>query len=199
MRAQVLRKERWMTLPVVLLVTLLMAGCATSVAPRYYRLAPLADPAVVEPATVRAVIVGPFQLAEYLARPQLVSRDGMNGLDMSDFERWAEPLDANFQAVVAANVGRLIGSDQVLEYPAQSILKPERRVTGRILQFDVDAAGVAVLVVQWGIMDGVGLSSTPGRVSRYEARASGTSTAARVAALNDTVTAFSADVAAACR
>ena len=186
--------------PAALLLTLFVAGCATSTAPRYYRLAALAEPAAAAPVgTGRAVIVGPFQLAEYLARPQMVSRDGPNGLVISEFERWAEPLDTNFQSAVAANVGRLIGSDQVLEYPAQSILKPERRVTGRILQLDVDSTGLAVLAVQWGVMDGVGLPSMPGRVSRYEARADNASTAARIAAINATVTAFSADVAAACR
>lgn len=183
--------------PVACLMTLVIAGCTTSMAPRYYRLAALAEPVAVAPDTARAVIVGPFQLAEYLARPQIVGRDGANGLVISEYERWAEPLDTNFQAVVAANVGRLIGSVQVLEYPAQSILKPERRVTGRILQLDVDSGGLAVLAVQWGVMDGAGLPSLPGRVSRYEARASGPSTAARVAAINATVTAFSADVASA--
>ncbi|MDP2326176.1 MAG: PqiC family protein, partial [Gammaproteobacteria bacterium] len=144
-------------------------------------------------------IIGPFQLAEYLDRPQIVMRDGANGMTMADYERWAEPLDANFQAVVTANVGRLLGSDRVLEFPAQTILKADRRVTGRVSRLDVDAGGLAVLEVQWGVLDGTGAVSRPGRVSRYEARATGEGAAARVAALNATVTAFSADLAVAVR
>ena len=126
-----------------------------------------------------------------------MTRSGPNGVTVADYERWAEPLDANFQAVVAANVGRLLGSDQVLEFPAQTIVKAGRRVTGRVLRLDVDAAGLAVLEVQWGVLDGAGAVSLPGRVSRYEAPSDGRDAAARVAALNATVTAFSADVAAA--
>lgn len=184
-------------LPAVVLLALLAGACATSPAPRYFRLAALAVPAEAASPAGTAVIIGPFQLADYLDRPQLVTRDGPNGVTVAGFERWAEPLDANFQAVVAANVGRLTGSDQVLEFPAQAITQAGRRVTGRILRLDVDAAGLAVLEVQWGVLDGAGAMARPGRVSRYEARSDGADAAARVAAMNATVTAFSADVAAA--
>lgn len=180
-------------------LALLVAACASSPSPRYFRLAALAEPAAAASPAGAAVIIGPFQLADYLDRPQLVTRDGPNGVTVADYERWAEPLDANFQAVVAANVGRLLGSDQVLQFPAQAIARAARRVTGRVLQLDVDAAGLAVLEVQWGVLDGAGAMLQPGRVSRYEARATGTAAAARVAAMNATVTAFSVEVAAAAR
>jgi uncharacterized lipoprotein YmbA len=143
------------------------------------------------------VVIGPFQLADYLDRPQIVTLDGANELTIADYERWAEPLDANFQSVVATNVGRLLGSDRVLEYPAQAILKPDRRVTGRVLRLDVDAAGLAVLEVQWGVVDGANVVAAAGRRSRYEAQAGDAAYAARVAAMNATVAQFSVDVAAA--
>lgn len=171
------------------------AACASSPAPRYFRLAPLAEPATGT--SSRAVIIGPFQLADYLDRPQIVTRDGANAMTLADFARWAEPLDANFQAVVAANVGRLLGSDRVLEFPAQTILKPDRRVTGRVSWLDVDAAGLAVLEVQWGVLDAGNAVATPGRRSRYEAQAPDKGYAARVAAMNAAVARFSEDVAAA--
>jgi hypothetical protein len=189
-----------------MLVTLaVLAACASSPPPRYYRLVAEAVPPPASAAGARAadpdagVVVGPFDLAEYLDRPQLVTRDAANGVAIAGYERWAEPLDANFQAVVAANVGRLLGSDRVLEFPAQSILRAGRRVTGRVLQFDVDGSGRAVLEVQWGVVDGAGVLVRPGRVSRHEAQAGGRDAAARVAALNATVTAFSEEVAAALR
>lgn len=190
--------RNWPAVPLIA-TALLVAGCASSPAPQYFRLGAAAAPTgVASPAGV-SVVIGPFQLADYLDRPQLVTREGPNGVSVAQYERWAEPLDANFQAVVAANVGRLLGSDQVLEFPAQNILKADRRVMGRVLQLDVDGAGLAVLEVQWGVLDGAGAAARPGRVSRYEARSAGRTAAARVAALTDTVTAFSADVAAAVR
>jgi uncharacterized protein len=181
----------------MLLGVLLVAGCASSPAPRYYRLLAQAEPAPA--AAGPAVIIGPFQLAEYLDRPQIVAQGDGNRVSIDDYARWAEPLDANLQAVVAANVGRLLGSDQVLEFPAQAILKDARRVSGRVVRFDVDAAGEAVLEVQWGIINAAGALLQPGRVSRHTALAAGSSTSARVGALNATVTAFSAEVAAALR
>jgi uncharacterized protein len=185
----------------VIALAALTLACASSPAPRYFRLTALAEPAetVTSGASTRAVIIGPFQLAEYLDRPQIVTRDEANGVTVADFERWAEPLDANFQAVVTANVGRLLGSDRVLEHPAQTILKSERRVTGRISRLDVDAEGLAVLEVQWGVLAGDGALAEPGRRSRYEARAADDTYPARVAAMNATVTAFSTDVASAVR
>ncbi len=173
------------------------AGCATSPAPRYFRLAPEAQAGAVTQA--RAVIIGPFQLAEYLDRPQIVTRDRANAVKLAELERWAEPLDANFQGVVAANVGRLLGSDRVLEFPAQAIVRPERRVTGRVSQLDVDAGGLAVLEVQWGVLDGDGAVREPGRRSRYEVKAAATDYASAVAAMNTAVAKFSEDVAAAVR
>jgi uncharacterized lipoprotein YmbA len=181
----------------LLVAVTLAAGCASSPQPRYYRLVAQAVPAT--PAAGPAVIVGPFQLAEYLARPQIVAQGDGNRVAINDFDRWAEPLDANFQAVVAANVGRLLGSDQVLEFPAQTILKDARRVSGRVVRFDVDGSGEAVLEVQWGINDADGTIQAGGRLSRYTARASGDSMDARVAALNAAIGDFSADVAAALR
>ena len=179
----------------LMLAMALAAACATSPQPRYYRLLAQAAPAAA--ADGPAVIVGPFQLAEYLARPQIVARTGANRVAIDDFERWAEPLQANFQSVVAANVGRLLGSDRVLEFPAQTILKGAQRVSGRVVRFDVDGSGEAVLEVQWGITDAAGGVQARGRVARYTALASGDTMDARVAALNATVGDFSADVAAA--
>lgn len=176
---------------------LLVAGCASSPAPRYYRLEPVAA-AAGEP-SARTVVVGPFEVADYLDRPQIVTRGAGGEVLVADYERWAEPLESGFQAAVTANVGRLLGSDRVLEFPAQAILKPERRVTGRVARLDVDAAGLAVLEVQWGVIGADGAVADPGRRSRYEARAEGRGYAARVAALNAVVGRFSSDVAAAVR
>lgn len=183
-------------LPALLLIFLTagLPGCATSPEPRYFRLTPEAAPA--RAASTRAVIIGPFQLAEYLDRPQIVSRDSANQVIVAEYERWAEPLDSNFQEVVAANVSSLLGSDHVLEFPAQTILKPDSRVSGRVSRMDVNNEGLAVLEVQWGVLNADGSVAQEGRRSRYEANAADGSYAARVRAINSTVARFSEDIAA---
>lgn len=179
-----------------LVAALVASACASSPAPSFYHLAPLAIEATQS--SDRSVIVGPFELAEYLDRPQIVTRAGASSMKVADFERWAEPLDTNLQAVVASNVGRLIGSDHVLEFPAQAILKPDRRVSGRVARLDVEA-GTAVLEVQWGVLNGDGSVAQPGRRSRYEAKVAGAGYGAMVAAMNEAVEKFSEDVAGAVR
>lgn len=186
--------HRWL----VTALTLVLAACASSPAPRYFRLTP-AEAEAAPASGVAPVVVGPFEFPEYLDRPQLVTRQPPNGLLIADYERWAEPLSANFQSVVAATTASLLGSDQVLEFPAGSIVAGARRVTGRVLTFDVDTGGRAVLEVQWAVVEATGAPLRPARVSRHEARATGREADARVAALNATVDAFSAEVAAALR
>lgn len=175
----------------------LLPGCASTPAPRFYRLEPVAVPG--DQVSARTVVIGPFTVADYLDRPQIVSRGAGGAVVLADFERWAEPLDSGFQSAVATNVTRLLGSDRVLEFPAQAILRPERRVTGRVSRLDVDDAGAAVLEVQWGVIGADGAVADAGRRSRYEAQAAGGGYPARVAALSSVVAAFSADVAAAVR
>jgi uncharacterized lipoprotein YmbA len=182
-----------------LVAALALSACASSPAPRFYRLAPMSTTAApAARSSDRSVIIGPFELAEYLARPQIVTRDGASAVTVAHFQRWAEPLDASLQGIVAANVGHLIGSDHVLEFPAQTILKPDRRVTGRVARLDVEA-GTAVLEVQWGVLNGDGSVAQPGRRSHYEAKVAGEGYAAMVAAMSETVAKFSEDVATAVR
>jgi uncharacterized lipoprotein YmbA len=177
----------------------LAAGCASSTPPRYYRLEPVAVAAAAA-ASDRAVVVGPFLVADYLDRPQFVTRGAGGEVIVPDGERWAEPLESGFQSALTANVARLLGSERVLEFPAQAILKPDSRVTGRVSRLDVDSTGLAVLEVQWGVIGRDGGVADSGRRSRYEAQAAGAGGyAARVAALNAVIASFSADVAAAVR
>jgi uncharacterized lipoprotein YmbA len=185
-------------IPLGATVMMLMAGCASSPPVRHYGLTPLATSSGAT-ADERTVVVGPFRLAEYLDRPQIVTRDAGNGITIAEFERWAEPLDAGFQRVVTANLTELLGSTRVLEFPAQAIATPEVRLSGRIARFDVDAEGRAILEVQWGTADAEGKHLSAGKRSRYQAQAAGSDYTARVAALNDTVLQFSQDVAGAMR
>ena len=74
-------------------LALLAAGCATSPAPGYFRLEVPADPpapatpdatqGLTQATSDHAVIIGPFGLAQYLDRPQIVTRNGANGITVS--------------------------------------------------------------------------------------------------------------------
>src|SRR5262245_9638167 len=51
--------------------------------------------------------VGPLRLPGYLERREIVTRVGQSQLDVSQKDRWAEPLDENLSHVLAQNLSVL--------------------------------------------------------------------------------------------
>jgi uncharacterized lipoprotein YmbA len=77
-------------------------------------------------------------------------------------------------------------------------IRVDMRVIGRVFRFDTNAAGLAVLDVQWAAGDGKGENIVEPRRLHYEAQASDPQDYdAIVLALNETLDAFSRDMAAA--
>jgi uncharacterized lipoprotein YmbA len=97
--------------------------------------------------------VGPVDLAEYLNRPQIVTRVSNSEIHLSEFNRWAESLEENFSNVLAENLSVLLSSDKVLTYPWIGNLEVKRQVRVKILQFDSLPDGEVLLKVLWGLKD----------------------------------------------
>ena len=181
----------------LLLLALVIKGCATSSAPSYYTLTPTAASTTSEDSAI-AVGIGPFELPGYLDRPQIVTPSAGVTLTVEEFHRWAEPLENIFVRTLAANISRHLGSDAVYEYPYHRNIKTSNHVGGNVQRFDVNTDGLAILEVQWAIFDRNRKVVHAGKRTRYEAVATDTrSFAARADALSATLERFSADIAAA--
>lgn len=177
---------------------LLASGCATSSpAMRHYLLTPVTEGAMPDTRLdERSILVGPLQLPGYLDRPQLVTRMPDGRLALHEYERWAEPLDTLLVRTLAESLARLTGSQRIVTFPQASRTAADLRISGRIIRFDVDASGLAVLQVQWTIQDSGGEFRQPVRSTEFRAQASGDDAPARVAALSDTLGQFAASLAA---
>ena len=186
--------ESWRTWAWVLLLLTSLGGCATSPAVRFFGLTPVEAPSAQADAGV-IVGIGPLSVADYLNRPQIVSRSRAPELKVDEFNRWAEPLDEAIPRVVTLNVSRLTKQSAVIQLPTVSSLRPAYRVVGSVARFDVDAAGLAVLEVQWGVDDLDQLVSGPhsARYARQAARPGEPDS--EVAALNELLAEFSGDIA----
>lgn len=183
--------------PGLVVVLLLLAGCGSSPPVRYFSLDPVLEAAVADSETRTIVGVGQLRTPNFLFRSQMVTRTSGGELIVHDFHRWSEPLDQAIHRVVAANVDALLDDATVIAFPYESHVRAERRIYGSVERFDVDTAGQAVLVVQWGIVDQAGATLTAPHRTRYEARTDGSDDpAAAVAALNRVLAAFSRDIAA---
>ena len=84
--------------------------------------------------------VGPVRLPGYLDRREILTRVAQSRLDVSQNDRWAEPLDENFTHVLAQNLSVLLGSDGVISYPWPIAKGPDYRVTVEVLQFECNSA-----------------------------------------------------------
>lgn len=190
----------------ILFATLVLTAAACSLNPKqdpsqFYLLTSAADatPAgrVPGPATGDLVVgLGPVTFPAYLDRPQMVTRLSQNQVSLSEQERWAESLSANFTSVLAKDLEGALGARRVLVYPWFGSASPRRAVEVVVIRFERDASGSAELRCQWSITGPDGKLITR-REATYRQPASDATTAASVAALSRTIQDLSADIAAA--
>jgi uncharacterized lipoprotein YmbA len=139
--------------------------------------------------------VGPVRLPGYLDRREILTRVTQSRLDVSQNDRWAEPLDENFTHVLAQNLSVLLGSDGVISYPWPIAKGPDYRVTVEVLQFECNSALEAQLSARWWVTDRNGTGALEPKESRLTRAATDRSTDASVAALSETVADLSRQIA----
>jgi len=180
----------------------LTAGCSiTSPRPdlsQYYVLTAIVPPSST-PISRRppSIGLGPINLPGYLDHNEIVTRVGANQLDLSPTDRWAEPLDQNFKNVIARNLGELVGTDQIVQFPWFSNAKLDYKIELNVSRFDADKSGVVTLNAKWIIRDPRSSRILLVRESALTQQASSTSTAAEVAALSQTLGSLSQAIASA--
>jgi len=178
-------------------IVLLLAGCGSSPPVRFYSLQPLDLDYQADTNDAVVMYLGPLRVPEYVARTQIVTRGDGAEMIVDDYHRWAEPLDDAIPRIVAVNVDNLVDGVIVVAFPSGNLVEADYRLQGSIVRFDADAAGRALLIVQWSIATPGGDLLVPPRRSRYEARVLRTGDPGAVAtALNDTVAQFSRAIAA---
>lgn len=191
--------KRFPTLfPIALL--LLAAGCG-STPTRFYTLAPLAEGqhSNQDTATGPTVGVGPVELPKALDRPQIVTRRSQNEFDLGEFDHWAEPLAENFSQVLAENLRLALPAKRVAAYPWDRSTKVDYQVVVKVLRFDRDVGGDAVLQAHWSIRSPAGDHELLAREARYTKRPTGEDYPATVSAMNAVLEELSREVADAIR
>jgi len=139
-------------------VAILLAGCASVQPARFYTLTPLeqqaAKPNPRDEAPPPSVLIAPVEIPDYLDRPQIVTRDGKNELNLAEFDRWAGSLRENIAAVMAENLSILLSSDRVFVYPQVRGEKTDYLMALRILRLDCIPGDSVLLKAQWTIFAG---------------------------------------------
>jgi hypothetical protein len=127
-----------------------LTGCGTTRPSNFYQLD--------EPAATRlsglergiAIGVGPVNVPPYLDRPQIVVRGAGHKLELSEFNRWAEPLTDSISRVIIVSLSNKLESTRVYQIPRSNKTIPlEFRVEIDIARFDGMLGGNALLVARW--------------------------------------------------
>ncbi len=140
-------------------VAMLVTGCASSTPSRFYQLSSVQngvlDSPGMPPKDRVIVIVGPVRIPEYLDRPQIVTQSGTNELNISDFDRWAGPIDNNILNVLSEDVASQLPRDRFFVVPwtpfMESQVPAAYRIGMVISHFEGVLGGSVTLRVQWGI------------------------------------------------
>ena len=180
-------------------VTLLLAGCASSPSARFYTLTPLgrhdAETSPQAMATPVSVRIGPVEIPDYLDRPQIATRDGRNELRLAEFDRWAGSLSENIAAVLAENLSTLLGSDRIYVYPRMSAEKTDYSVALRVLRLDCTPGERVLLKAQWTVFAEQERKDVATRLKTYTESLSDSRYETMVAAVSHTLEQVSREIA----
>jgi len=178
-----------------------MGGCLPSAQTdpaKFYLLRPISEAQRQLSARDLSVGVGPVDLPQYLDRPQIVTQNASNELNINEFNRWAEPLQDNFTRVLANDIGLLLGTDQVFVFPWGGSVSIDYQVKVEVTAFIGQLGGESSLVARWSVIGDDGRKVLLSRRSQLRARASGTYEGL-VTAMNETLTKLSREIAGAIR
>ncbi len=188
----------------IILNCLCFAGCGTlSPRPdpsRFFTLTAIAQPGAMpaKGSTNSAGValgIGPIKLPGYLDHQEIVTRVSPNRIDLSEYDRWAEPLDTNFSRVVGQNLSVLLHTDRLVFYPWELNRRPDYQVTIEVLRFESNTQGNVQLSARWEILDTNKRLSLQAGESGITRQPTAPSTDASVAALSEALADLSREIA----
>ncbi len=133
----------------------LLAACSTTPPVKYYTLNTLPEMQQDFSEAVSgdhvAVGLGLVAFPKFLDRPQIVIRQGPNRVEVSEFHRWASPLQGDFLRVLAKNISILLPMSRVAVYPWKDQDTPTYRIKLNVEQFDGQFGKHVILDVTWSV------------------------------------------------
>src|SRR5918994_4797140 len=97
--------------------------------------------------------IGPIKFPGYLDRQEIVVRSAQNRFDVSENDRWAEPLQENFARVLSQNLAVLLNTDLITTYPWPPGNRPRYQVEIEVLRFEANNDRNAQLFARWAVLD----------------------------------------------
>lgn len=184
---------KWM---LCLSLVALVSACGSTPRSNYYMLS--ADAGGTPSTGGPSMGIGPVSVPEYLKRREMVLNRNAHKLDLDDFHRWAEPLDAGILRVTALNLAMLLGTQKVQTFPWRRSALPDYGVSISVVQFSMMGRD-AHLVTEWSVSEPSTGSVLIQHISRLETTAEDTSPESVAAAYSQLLAQLSEEIAASIR
>jgi uncharacterized lipoprotein YmbA len=137
---------------------LLVLGCTSSPATRFYTLSSLQEggrgPKESPSDQGLVIVVGPIQFPAYLDRTEIVTRASNNKITLSEFDLWVGSLAEDFNRALAENLSVLLSTESVIVYPRLRPGLAKYQITMDVIRFDGSLGGDVSLIVRWAILEG---------------------------------------------
>lgn len=101
----------------------------------------------------QGVGVGPVKLPEYLNRPQIVTRQEQNLLNINEFHRWGDSLEIQITKTLIENLSTLLNTPNIGSYPWKRPFTPQYQIYINFNRFDGNRADSVKLDAVWRIVD----------------------------------------------
>ena len=146
----------------IVLVVGALTACGTPPTERFYTLSmPELSPSP-KPAAI-AVAVGPVSVPDMVDRPQMVVRVGSNRVEVSELNRWAEPLKRALPRAIAANIAQELPNARVYLLGTDNPVSGHYQVRVSIDRFESELGKNAVMDASWSVR--LGNEVTHGRTT----------------------------------
>jgi uncharacterized lipoprotein YmbA len=139
---------------------LLLTACGTTPASRFYVLIPTLEAETTATSPSMTLGLQPVKLPASVDRSQMVSSISSHQRQLSELDRWAEPLHENVTRVIGQNLEARLGPASVYPLPHRAAPEFQSVVSIEILEFDAVVDGQCSIVARFHIVDGSGLWKT---------------------------------------
>jgi len=132
---------------------ILMAGCSSK--SNFYQLHPQQAVKTNSSAHLKSTVIGvdEVDLADYLDKPQIVTRLSAGRLSLHEEDRWAGALDKNIQSILTQNLSKSLPHYTFLASPWDEPVKDRYRIYVDVDRFDGDMNGTVTFEGRWSLVD----------------------------------------------
>jgi uncharacterized lipoprotein YmbA len=142
----------------VVLAGMVLFGCSSAPATRFYVLNPV-DPGIqlaadADRKTPLSIEVASLRLPQYLERPQIVTRSSAIRVELDEFQQWGGNLRKNMMRVLAQNLSQLLSTPHISISPYSPQVFPDFRIEVEVMKFEKDPDGRVRLSARWRLSGG---------------------------------------------